>query len=83
MNRIKHISATFTKDLDISLNLPPYLIRCTKRQHALCIDATAPKSNLITKTVFQFLRIHINRRNLDGIENIKSGFNNVRYQWHD
>src|SRR3989304_1489708 len=67
---IKHVTAAGFPYLQIAADMLADNFRRSRRQHMLGVDCTAPKHALLAKLRFQFLRRHVFRTNLYGVNDM-------------
>ena len=70
MDVVEYVAASGLENFDILLYVASDFLRLSKRQNVLGIDSAAPEDKLLPELLFQLFRVHINKADLNGIEDI-------------
>ena len=77
MHRVEHESAVTIENLDPFPDLAVNLRRCPELESLLGVGSAAPESELPSKPFFEHSRFHPLGGTLNGIQDVKAGFNDV------
>ena len=80
---VENEPAAGSEDVNLLANLVAHLVRCPERERFLRIDSSAPKDKLAAELLFEPFGVHACRRTLNGIQNIKTTFDQCREKLED
>src|ERR1019366_10742345 len=77
MDGTKDEAAARAKLLKTFANLLAHVVGCAEWQRLLRVNSSTPKRDSIAKFILQFTGVHVGRRALEGIQNVKPGGNAI------